>query len=283
MARLMSSNWQTSNERIVHWGVAIALATLLAVIGLTAPQGWISLSCGAGAAIWFTVAWSEWRDAGRPGSPATARRHLSYARYITRHKWYVFLACLKCGVPWWRGVIHDWRKFLPKEWGPYARNFFQADGSKKQVRDSSGAYAAAARPDEFQYAWLHHQRHRHHWQAWCVLGDGGSVTALEIPETFIREMIADWVGAGRAISGRQDPRPWYIKNYQNMVMHTNSSTRLEELLEELFGPLEWPEKESFDARAPLKSHRYVQNLDGSTNVMVGDQVVAYIPPLPEAQ
>lgn len=162
------------------------------------------------------------------------RAHWAYLAYVLRHKWFVFLGCLKCGVPLHRALIHDSSKFLPVEWGPYVRNFYNPDGSQRSVRDSTGAYDPASQPDEFQRAWLHHQRLRHHWQAWILLGDAGSQRALEIPELFIREMIADWYGAGRAIAGVCNPTRWYNSNRQKMNLHPITRHRLEQLLTELF-------------------------------------------------
>ena len=162
------------------------------------------------------------------------RAHLAYLRYVLRHKWFVFLGCLKCGVPLHQAVIHDWSKFLPVEWGPYVRNFFNPDGSPRSVRDSSGAYNPADQPEEFQRAWLNHQQLRHHWQAWVLLGDRGYTRALPIPERFMREMIADWYGAGRAIAGVRDPRPWYASNQHKMLLHLSTRTRVAQLMVELF-------------------------------------------------
>ena len=147
------------------------------------------------------------------------RRHLAYGRYVLRHKWFVFLACLKLRVPFHQAVLHDWSKFLPGQWVPYARHFYNTDGSSRKVRDEAGAYNPAAQEIPFQAAWLHHQRLRHHWQAWVVLGDEGYVTPLPMSERFIREMVADWVGAGRAISGRSNPCPWYEANQDKMKLH----------------------------------------------------------------
>jgi len=158
------------------------------------------------------------------------RRNLAYLRYVIRHKWFVFLACFKMHVPLWRSIIHDWSKFTPREWSPYVRQFFNPDGTPRKVRDASGAYDPNAKPVEFKYAWLSHQRNLHHWQAWVSIGDGGNLIALPMPETYAREMIADWIGAGRAISGRIDPRPWYETNKDKMILHTETRKWVESQL-----------------------------------------------------
>lgn len=88
-------------------------------------------------------------------------RHLAYLKYVVRHKWFVFLEGRKMGVPLLNLILHDWTKFLPVEWGSYARAFYQPDGK--------GWY----KPDPaFFVAWNHHQKHnRHHWQYWLLALD----------------------------------------------------------------------------------------------------------------
>jgi len=49
-------------------------------------------------------------------------KHLAYLRYVLRHKWFVLLACWRAGL-YWRGIVHDWHKFLPSEWFPYVEHF----------------------------------------------------------------------------------------------------------------------------------------------------------------
>lgn len=158
-------------------------------------------------------------------------RHLAYLRYVLRHKWFVFLAGLRYGVPLHQLVIHDWGKFLPSEWLPYARTFYKADGSKQY--DETPAFAAA---------WNAHQkRHRHHWQAWLLTWDRGETVALEMPERFAREMVADWTGAGRAILGYDDTQAWYIRNRERIRLHDATRRLVENLLGRGSAPQEKPE------------------------------------------
>lgn len=122
---------------------------------------------------------------------------------------------------------------MPRELTPYARQFYNGDGAKKPpVRDKTGAYDPAAQPVEFQRAWLLHQRNKHHWQAWIVLGDKGYMRAVPIPHVYVREMVADWIGAGKAW-GKSDPRGWYAKNGDKMVLHSETRRYLEQILREV--------------------------------------------------
>lgn len=166
------------------------------------------------------------------------RRHLAYGRYVLRHKWFVFLACLQLRVPLWRAIFHDWTKFRPSEWLPYARCFYAPNGAKQ--------YQETA---EFARAWMLHQhRNKHHWQYWLKAGntplpftnilvwdrgnssmvlDGevfnwdiaGTISVREaMPNTYLREMLADWRGAGQAL-GKPDTAAWYEANKDQMKLH----------------------------------------------------------------
>ena len=157
------------------------------------------------------------------------QQFLAYLKYVVRHKWFVFVACYRLGIPW-LGIVHDLSKFSRCEFGPYARNFFGPDGRRRNVRDATGAYDPNSQRDEFRLAWLNHQRNKHHWQAWVSVGDGGNLRPLRIPHRYCLEMVADWVGAGMAISGRKDPNQWYQSNKHNMILHEDSRKEIEAIL-----------------------------------------------------
>ena len=160
------------------------------------------------------------------------RAHLAYLNYVLRHKWFVFLACTEYGVPLWRAIIHDWTKFMPAEWSPYVHSFYNPDGSKRRVRDESGAYDPNSISLKFSYAWNHHEKNNpHHWGYWVVTsGEYGNMEALPMPETYVREMLADWKGAGRAINGKGDPAAWYRTNGVKFLMHDKTRELVERLL-----------------------------------------------------
>lgn len=145
-------------------------------------------------------------------------RHVQYLRYLVRHKWFVFVAGLRVGgIPIWRLVIHDWSKFMPCEWCPYAAFFYGnlPDWDRAKIEQPTYPYAKTKQGarDSFDRAWLHHQHlNPHHWQHWTLREDSGVVKVLEMPERLWREMVADWIGAGRAITGKWEAAQWYAKN-----------------------------------------------------------------------
>jgi hypothetical protein len=120
---------------------------------------------------------------------------------------------------YWRGIIHDWSKFRPSEFFPYAHFFYNADGSQKQKRDRTGYY----KPDDtgdanFDRAWfLHQKRNSHHWQWYVLPTDGGGVKPFEMSDKDRREMVCDWHGAGRAQKSTS-AGDWYAKNKDKLVL-----------------------------------------------------------------
>jgi hypothetical protein len=154
--------------------------------------------------------------------------HARYLRYVVRHKWYVARAGVGLNVPLWRLIVHDWSKFLPVEWGPYARRYGVG---------RSGVIEKLNEPPEYHRAWTHHWHwNPHHWEHWLVFNDDGTLRPLPMPETYVREMVADWMGAGRAITGKWEVGKWYAANGPAMQLHPETralATKLVEVQETL--------------------------------------------------
>jgi hypothetical protein len=51
-----------------------------------------------------------------------------------------------------------------------------------------------------------------------------------MPRKYVLEMVADWTGAGRAISGRKDWRPWYRENAGRLRLHPQTRAMVEAML-----------------------------------------------------
>jgi hypothetical protein len=126
-------------------------------------------------------------------------------------------------VPLWRSVIHDWSKFTLAELPAYGQWFFGGRGNG----------------DAFAKAWVHHQNlNPHHWEYWVTrsthrISVAGPATAeaLPMPETYIREMVADWMGASKAYTGQWEIKEWVVKNLPKMNLHEATLQRLGELIE----------------------------------------------------
>lgn len=137
------------------------------------------------------------------------KKHWLYLKYVVRHKWYVFWACLEYGLLW-RGIVHDLSKFRPSEWNPYANYFY---GNRQEIVNSQ---------IDFDFAWNRHQkRNDHHWQYWLLSYDNGVTGPLPMPDNCRREMLCDWIGAGKAL-GKPKTWEWYEANKDNMQLHSET-------------------------------------------------------------
>ncbi len=59
----------------------------------------------------------------------------------------------------------------------------------------------------------------------------GSVAALQMPKRFAREMVADWIGAGRA-NGSRDVEGWYLANKGKLVLDDSTRYFVTQVLKE---------------------------------------------------
>ncbi len=164
------------------------------------------------------------------------RRHFAYLKYVLRHKWFVFVACRHLRVSLWRSIIHDWSKFLPCEWTPYVNEFYGDWRQLKKTEPDDFRYWSIRCPieAEFQKAWNHHQKsNKHHWQYWLLTNDSDTPkhNALQMPDKYVREMVADWWGAGRAISGLWDAPGWYEKHKEKILISERTREDVELFLD----------------------------------------------------
>lgn len=144
------------------------------------------------------------------------KRYWEYLKALLRHKYFVFLEGRKLGLGIARLLIHDWDKFGPRMFASYARSFNAPDGSKW--------YQPSA---DFDLTWNRHQKvSKHHWQAWVLMEDSGAVKVLKMPDADMREMLADWRGAGRAY-GNPDTKGWYEKTAHARKLHPETQAWIE--------------------------------------------------------
>jgi len=150
-------------------------------------------------------------------------KHLRCLSYLLRHRWFVFVECLKMGIVW-RGLTHDLSKFLPSEWFPYVEFFMGPRGVE------AGGEVPPEVSQAFNVAWLKHQhRNPHHWQHWRLREDDGETKLLPMPLEYIQEMLADWRGAARA-QGRPSIAPWFAANRDKIELHPASLVMLLSLM-----------------------------------------------------
>ena len=146
--------------------------------------------------------------------------------FITSLNWhiaYVQEAGRKLGVPTRQLDQHDISKWSTAEFPAYARHFH-----------------GGGEPDGFAVAWLHHIHcNPHHWQHWIYpdgfTPKGSSVEkgVVEMPEDYALEMLADWMGAGRAYTGSWDMTDWLTQNIPKIKVHSKTAKFLKSQLADL--------------------------------------------------
>lgn len=156
-------------------------------------------------------------------------KYLKYLNYLLRHKWFVFLACARRGL-FWLGIIHDWSKFLPDEFIPYARHFYGHSGIK-EGRDETGYYKPTNTGDKaFDFAWmLHQKRNKHHWQWWVLPEEQDGCIVLKMLYPYSLEMVCDWIGAGRA-QRTKGVQSWYKRNGRKLQLHEATRACVERMV-----------------------------------------------------
>lgn len=146
---------------------------------------------------------------------------MKYFFVTLKHKWFVFLAGIKIGVPLWLLLVHDWSKFLSSELPHYNRQFFGDKGD----------------PDGFAVAWLYHQnRHPHHPEFWITRHkhshseDVSVDECLPMPRVYVKEMITDWMGASMAYTGKWNMSAWLKKELPKKRLHPRTRIIVYEML-----------------------------------------------------
>lgn len=158
----------------------------------------------------------------------------AYKISLEDHIAYVRQAGRKIGVSNLQLTIHDDSKYSRFEFSQYANYFYNNDGSKKSPSDRSEVEV-----NDFAEAWLHHMNHNeHHWQYW-IFPDGfshGTLTVggvMKMPENFLLEMVADWMGASMAYTGSWDMTSWLKDNVHRIILHKNTIISIRNILADL--------------------------------------------------
>lgn len=174
-------------------------------------------------------------------------RHVKHIWTVMTHKWFVFLAGLKTKAPLWRLITHDLSKLSPAEFCGYADYFHTSQEWKdREVFRNTGKYGLEAlipygelASDRFSLAWLHHQNaNPHHWEHWLRRPKG---TPAPMPEWAVREMVADWMGAGRVYGGEwpeENDWKWFCDNVGKMRFHGDTVVVLAKVLSEVGCPMD---------------------------------------------
>lgn len=165
------------------------------------------------------------------------KMYFKYFKSVCKHRWFVFIECCKIGIPM-RGLLHDLSKFRPSEFIPYAKYFYGGqwldwDKMKHFPGFTGWKYTKQGVKEAFDRAWLMHQkRNPHHWQYWILQNDQDGVYALDMSYKYICEMFADWIGAGKAYTGKDNVEVWYEANKGKMILSASTRKIIERMIEE---------------------------------------------------
>lgn len=152
---------------------------------------------------------------------------LKYLKYLLIHKYHVGKYCFKYGL-YWQGIKHDWSKFLPDEFIAYKRYFYEQYPVRIPKIPIGNVLTQETVNQNFNKAWLKHiHRNKHHWQYWVLRNDDGTTQCLDMPLKYKKEMLADWRGAGIAITGKDNTAIWYESNKNKMQLHDETRMWIE--------------------------------------------------------
>ena len=125
------------------------------------------------------------------------------------------MACFKVGL-FWQGLVHDLSKYSPIEFFASARNF---QGNKSPVD-------AEKEKNGYSIAWMNHKAtNKHHWQYWLD-NKGNMIYPIEMPIKYVKEMLCDWIGAGKAYNKgnwtHETIKKWWLQNESKMILETKT-------------------------------------------------------------
>lgn len=142
------------------------------------------------------------------------QKHIDYFKYLLKHKYWVahMLFQRKLFI---QGIMHDMSKFKPREFIKYAEHL--STNKKLDIKET----------------WVNHIHvNKHHWQYWVLLSDEGNMQALEMPENYVIEMIADWYSTTICEKGfdrlQENVFRWYMERKDKLFLHQKTRQFLEE-------------------------------------------------------
>lgn len=137
--------------------------------------------------------------------------------YLIRHKYYVFLECIKLGMPL-HAITHDLSKFLPLEFHAYSLKFHVDNMTNVDIYISEKTFLLAST--------VHRHRNKHHHEYW-VHPNG---KPAPMPKKYVKQMIADWRAMGKVFE--DDAIPFYHKNKHKMILHPQTRWLIKEIIYE---------------------------------------------------
>lgn len=138
---------------------------------------------------------------------------LNHLKTILTHKKYVFFFSRKLGIGW-QGFWHDMSKFSPIEFWESVKYYSGTRSPIDACKEDKG----------YSLAWQSHKgKNRHHYEFWQDNFDKGT-TQICMPDKYVKEMICDYLAAGRAYKGKDFDFNceyiWWVNKKKNPIaMH----------------------------------------------------------------
>lgn len=149
-------------------------------------------------------------------------KYLAFIWLFLRFKFYLVIAGLRLGVPFYMLLINDFSKLSIAEFGPYARKLYKQ-------KDYDNYYTQTEINDEYKEAQrIHYTTNKHHWDYY--VDESGEVT--EMSENCVKEMLAGFFAASRTYNGHWDISGWLQESLSKMILHPNTRKNLYELLKQ---------------------------------------------------
>ena len=119
-------------------------------------------------------------------------------------------------------IEEDWFDFLKVSKDMFRYNLFVHDLSKFSAAEAFG-YAMhdfknpkPETKEQFERSWHHHKMNNpHHPEYWLNPNRKGKLEVLEMPNIYLAEMIADWIGAGKTYN--TPLKEWVVDNFGKFV------------------------------------------------------------------
>lgn len=144
---------------------------------------------------------------------------ISHFKRVCKHKYYVFLYCVKAGIPL-QGILHDFSKFHPVE-------FFEGI---RYYEENISPISVCKQRNGVSYAWLHHKgRNKHHFEYWVDnLDEGSTCRPDQMPFKYALELVCDYLGASHAYMGKKftycDEWKWWLNKRKLVFPFMNGKT-----------------------------------------------------------
>ena len=133
------------------------------------------------------------------------QRYWTYFKYVMKHKLELFKVGRVMGLPITRLIMHDMSKFSLFEFTEYAYGYYYDDGTQRNLHFV-----------DVDLACLRHQAvNPHHYQAWLRITDSGEIKPVPMTETYVKEMVADWIATSRTV-----PKALNADEYYNLIKRT---------------------------------------------------------------